>query len=85
MLITYLTFVFLWTLYMGFENYVYVRPQSRPHFVGFLITHAVLAPISFVMSAAAGVLRDRVTAAYKAANKQKQDFHNKTGKKKLIG
>lgn len=82
---TYLTFVALWTLYMAFENFIYVRPQSRPHFVGFLITNTLLAPISFVLSLYGGILRDRITAAYRAANKQKHDFFHKTGKKKLIG
>jgi len=81
----YLTFVILWTLYMAFENFMYVRPQSRPHFVGFLITNTLLAPISFVLSLYGGILGDRLTAAYTAANKQKSDFLHKTGKKKLIG
>ena len=84
-MLTYLIFVGLWTAYMAFETYVYMRPQSRPYFVGFFITHVVLAPISFVLSLSAGMLRDRLEAAYGAANKQKRDFHNKTGKKKLIG
>lgn len=81
----YITFVILWTLYMAFENFMYVRPQSRPYFVGFLITHVILAPFSFALSLTGGILRDRLTAAYTAANKQKSDFFHKTGRKKLIG
>lgn len=84
MLITYLTFVFLWTLYMGFETYVFSRPQSRPHFVGFLIVHTILAPISFVISTFAGVLRERIESAYSAAVENKREFE-KSGRKKLIG
>jgi len=85
MLTTYIIFVALWTAYMAFETYTFTRPQSRPHFVGFLITSVLLAPLSFVISAASGVLRDRVTAAYKAAQNQKREFMTNGGKKKLIG
>ena len=82
---TYLIFVALWTMYMAFENYTFTRPQSRPHFIGFLITSVLLAPLSFVISAASGVLRDRVAAAYRAAQSQKHEFMTNGGKKKLIG
>lgn len=82
---TYLIFVAMWTLYMAFETYTFNRPQSRPHFVGFLITNTLLAPLSFVLSLTGGVLNERITAAYRAARKQQHDFLNKTGKKKLIG
>lgn len=81
---TYIVFALIWTAYMGFETYVFSRPQSRPHFVGFLVTYALLAPLSFVLSASAGVLRDRLTTAYEAAIAQKQEFQN-TDRKKLIG
>lgn len=80
----YLTFAVLWTLWMAFETYVYARPQSRPHFVGFLITHLLLAPLSFVLSLSHGILRERITAAYRAASQTKRTFQ-KTGRKKLIG
>jgi S-adenosylmethionine:tRNA-ribosyltransferase-isomerase (queuine synthetase) len=85
MLTTYIIFVALWTVYMAFETYTFTRPQSRPHFVGFLITNTILAPMSFVLSASAGIFRDRVKAAYRAAKKQQHDFKTKTGKQKLIG
>jgi len=84
MLEAYITFVVLWTAYMAYENIYWTRPQSRPHFVGFLITHLLLAPISFVLSLTAGVLRDRITAAYRAAGDEKKSWL-KTGRKKLIG
>lgn len=80
----YLTVVALWTLYMAVENYFFVRPQGRPYFVGFLITHTLLAPFSIVLSATGGVLRDRVEAAYRAATREKEQFL-RTGPKKLIG
>lgn len=80
----YITFAVLWTTYMAFENFAFVRPQSRPHFLGFLITHALLAPISFVLSLTGGILRERIEAAYYAATKQKEDF-TKSGRRKLIG
>jgi hypothetical protein len=80
----YLAFVAAWTAYMAAETYVFVRPQSRPHVVGFLISHALLAPLSFVISAIGGVLRDRVEAAYRAAFEQKEDFEG-SGRKTLIG
>lgn len=80
----YLVFAILWTFYMAFETYVFMRPQSRPHIVGFLIMHLLLAPISFVVSATNGILRERVEAAYLAARKSKEKFH-RTGRKKLIG
>jgi hypothetical protein len=80
----YLTLAILWTLYMGFETYVFARPQGRPYFVGFLITHLLLAPLSFVLSATSGILRDRVAAAYGAARHSKRTFR-RMGRKKLIG
>jgi len=81
---TYIFLVVLWTAYMAYENYAHVRPQSRPYFVGFLITHALLAPFSFALSATGGILRERVVAAYSAARRQKEDFAQ-TDRKKLIG
>ncbi|MEF8796229.1 MAG: hypothetical protein V5A22_06655 [Salinivenus sp.] len=84
MMTTYLVLAMLWTLYMGFETYVFSRPQSRPHIVGFLIVNLLLAPLSFVLSATSGVLRDRLTAAYGAARDSKETFR-RSGRKKLIG
>lgn len=84
MMTTYLVLAALWTLYMGFETYVFSRPQSRPHIVGFLIVNLLLAPLSFVLSATSGVLRDRLTAAYGAARDSKETFR-RSGRKKLIG
>jgi uncharacterized membrane protein YozB (DUF420 family) len=81
---TYLVFAILWTLYMAFETYVFSRPQSRPYFVGFLITHMLLAPLSFVMSLTSGVLRERIEAAYGEARRSKEAFR-RSGRKKLIG
>lgn len=81
---TYLTLVAIWTAYMAFETYVFSRPQSRPHFVGFLMTHSLLAPFSLVISLTAGVLRDRVSTAYTIASDQKERWQ-KTGRRKLIG
>jgi hypothetical protein len=81
---TYLVFALLWTAYMAFETYTFSRPQSRPHLAGFFITHFLLAPISFAVSATSGVLRERITSAYRAATIQKRN-HIKSGKKKLIG
>lgn len=83
-MVTYLILAVLWTLYMGFETYVYARPQSRPYFVGFLITHMLLAPLSFVISLTSGVLRERIETAYRAARKSKQEFR-RSGRKTLIG
>ena len=83
-MVTYVILATLWTLYMGFETYVFTRPQSRPHFVGFLMTHLLLAPLSFVISITSGVLRERIEAAYRSARKSKETFH-RTGRKKLIG
>ncbi len=83
-MITYLVLATLWTLYMGFETYVFTRPQSRPYFVGFFITHMLLAPISFVMSLTSGILRERIEAAYRTAWKSKESFR-RSGRKKLIG
>lgn len=80
----YLTFTILWTIYMAFETYTYVRPQSRPHVFGFLVTHFFLAPISFALSATGGVLRDRLTAAYRSADEERDNFH-RSGPRKLIG
>ncbi|PSQ59154.1 MAG: hypothetical protein BRD27_05640 [Bacteroidetes bacterium QH_10_64_19] len=81
---TYILLSFLWTMYMAIETYVFSRPQSRPHFVGFLITHLLLAPISFVLSATSGVLRERFETAYRGAWKSKRRFE-RTDRKKLIG
>lgn len=83
-MVTYLVLATLWTLYMGFETYVFGRPQSRPYFVGFLITHMLLAPLSFVMSLTSGVLRERIETAYGAARESKEAFR-RSGRKKLIG
>jgi len=83
-MVTYVILATLWTLYMGFETYVFTRPQSRPHFVGFLMTHLLLAPLSFVISITSGILRERIEAAYRSAQKSKETFH-RTGRKKLIG
>lgn len=83
-MVTYLVLASLWTLYMGFETYVFSRPQSRPYFVGFLITHMLLAPLSFVLSLTTGVLRERLETAYGAAWRSKQAFA-RTDRKKLIG
>ena len=80
----YLTLSFLWTVYMALETYVFGRPQSRPYFVGFLIVHTLLAPLSFVLSATGGVLRERVETAYRVAWASKRRFA-RTGRKKLIG
>ncbi len=83
-MITYIILVSLWTMYMALETYVFGRPHSRPHFVGFLITHTLLAPVSFVLSATSGVLRERVETAYRNAWKEKRRFE-RTDRKKLIG
>jgi len=83
-MITYPVLATLWTLYMGFETYVFTRPQSRPYFVGFFITHMLLAPISFVMSLTSGILRERIEAAYRTARESKEAFR-RSGRKKLIG
>ncbi|MFB6229633.1 MAG: hypothetical protein ABEL04_00630 [Salinibacter sp.] len=80
----YITLTFLWTMYMAVETYVFSRPQSRPHFVGFLITHTLLAPVSFVISATSGVLRERIETAYRRARAEREQFY-RTGRKKLIG
>lgn len=81
---TYITLVSIWTMYMAFETYVFSRPQSRPHFVGFLITHTLLAPISFAISATSGVLRERIETTYRVAWASKRRFE-KTDREKLIG
>jgi hypothetical protein len=80
----YLTFALLWTAYMAFETYTFSRPQSRPHIAGFFITHFLLAPISFAISATSGVLRERITSAYSVANRQRRR-HFQSSRKKLIG
>lgn len=80
----YITLISLWTMYMAFETYVFSRPQSRPHFVGFLITHTLLAPVSFAISATSGVLRERIETTYRDAFRQKERFR-RTDRKKLIG
>lgn len=80
----YITLASIWTMYMAFETYIFGRPQSRPHFVGFLVTHAVLAPLSFALSITDGVLRERIETAYRVARLERELFH-KTGRKKLIG
>lgn len=71
-------------LYIGFETYVFSRPQSRPHFVGFLVTHLLLAPISFVLSLTDGVLRERIESAYRPVIRDRDVFF-RSGRKKLIG
>jgi hypothetical protein len=81
---TYLVLTLIWTLYMAVENFLFVRPQSRPHFVGFLITHILLAPVSFALSLSGGILRERITDAYRTAFASKEDFAN-SDRKKLIG
>lgn len=80
----YLTLAFLWTAYVGLETYIFGRPQSRPHIVGFLIVNTLLAPVLFALSATGGVLRERVETAYRAAWASKQRFA-RTDRKKLIG
>lgn len=80
----YISLVALWTLYMAFETYIFTRPQSRPHFVGFLIVHTLLAPLSFVMSLTNGILRERIRDAYRIARLSKEQFR-RSGRKKLIG
>ncbi len=80
----YVTLASLWTMYMAVETYVFGRPQSRPHFVGFLVTHTVLAPLSFVLSATSGVLRERIGTAYRGAWESKRRFA-RMDRKKLIG
>jgi len=80
----YFTLSALWTTYMAVETYVFGRPQSRPHFVGFLVTHTLLAPLSFVLSATSGVLRERIETAYRGAWESKRRFA-RMDRKKLIG
>ena len=80
----YITLALLWTTYMGLETYVFGRPQSRPYFVGFFITHMLLAPVSFVLSLTSGVLRERLETTYRGAWESKRRFA-RTGRKKLIG
>lgn len=80
----YLTLSFLWTMYMSLETYIFGRPQSRPHFIGFLITHTLLAPVSFAISLTSGVLRERIETAYRGAWESKRRFA-RTDRKKLIG
>lgn len=63
MLELYLSFIFVWTVYMGAETYVFGNSLGRPYMMGFLITNTILAPISFVLSAIDGVLRDRIEAS----------------------
>jgi hypothetical protein len=83
-MVTYLVLASLWTLYMGVETYVFSRPQARPHFVGFLMIHLLLAPLSFVLSLTSGILRDRVEMTYRAAWRSRAAFR-RSGRKKLIG
>lgn len=83
-MLTYITLAFLWMLYIGFETYAFSRPQSRPYFFGFLITHLLLAPISFVLSLTDGVLRERIESAYRPVLREREVFY-KSGRKKLIG
>jgi hypothetical protein len=71
-------------MYMAIETYIFSRPQSRPHFVGFLITYTLLAPVSFVLSATSGVLRERLETAYRGAWESKRRFA-RMDRKKLIG
>ena len=87
---TYLIFATVWTLYMAFETYVFSRPADaryrpgRPHVAGFVLTHMLLAPLSFVLSLTSGVLRERIETAYGAAWHSKRAFA-RTDRKKLIG
>lgn len=83
-MLLYLIFATLWTLYMAMETYIFMRPQGRPYFVGFLITNLVLAPFSFVLSISGGVLNDRIKTAYRIAFKEQEEFY-RSGRKKLIG
>lgn len=80
----YITLTLLWTIYMALETYVFGRPQARPHFVGFLITHTLLAPVSFAISMTSGILRERVETAYRGAWDAKRRFA-RMDRKKLIG
>ena len=80
----YITLTVLWAMYTALETYVFGRPQSRPHFVGFLITHTLLAPVSFALSATSGVLRERIETAYRGAWASKRRFE-RMDRKKLIG
>jgi hypothetical protein len=81
---SYLTFAAIWTTYMAYETYNYVRPQSRPYFVGFLISNLVLTPFSFVLSLTGGILGERLESAYGDADRQKQKTIA-SGRKTLIG
>lgn len=81
---TYFVLAVLWTLYMGVETYIFSRPQSRPHIVGFLMIHLLLAPLSFVLSLTSGILRERLVTTYRAAWRSKTAFR-RSGRKKLIG
>ncbi len=83
-MVTYFVLASLWTLYMGVETYVFSRPQARPYFVGFLMTHLLLAPLSFVLSLTSGILRERLESAYRPAWRSKVAFR-RSGRKKLIG
>jgi len=81
---SYLTFAAIWTTYMAYETYNYVRPQSRPYFVGFLISNLVLTPFSFVLSLTGGILGERLESAYGDVERQKQKTIA-SGRKTLIG
>jgi hypothetical protein len=81
----YLILVLLWTAYRAFEAYVFERPQSRPYWVGFLISELVLAPFSFVLELMpGGTLHERIRDAYTAARRRNEAFEE-SGKPKLIG
>lgn len=79
----YITLALLWTFYMGLERYS-MRPQSRPHFVGFLITNLLLFPIAFIISAFAGILNERIRLIVNHVKSQKEGWL-RSGRKKLIG
>lgn len=75
----------LWLAYRTVEAYKFERKQSRPYFVGHLITEFVLAPISFLLELMpGGTLRERIDTAYRAARNEQRSFEQ-TGVKKLIG
>jgi uncharacterized membrane protein YGL010W len=81
----YLFTCLLWLAYRTVEAYGFERKQSRPYFVGHLITEFVLAPISIALELApGGTLRQRISAAYRSARAEQRRFES-TGRKKLIG
>lgn len=72
---TYIALAVLWTLYMAIETYVFARPQARPHLVGFLLLHLLLAPASFAISLTSGVLRERIETTYQDVVRQRIRFY----------